>query len=180
MTLKSDNMMYLKQSGFHTHGNCVNFSSGLCTLNNVAVDPGGTACPNFIPKNVTSRPQIRHRFPPYTVHPWSSLQARYNYPLPYTPPPHTWYDYPTRHSYSPIPSTATAPRGAAGFLFMSRGRGGRGGGGGRGRGRMGGFAAGPGGSCVCPNCGYHTPHVIGTPCYQQTCPKCGSRMTRGR
>ena len=58
------------------------------------------------------------------------------------------------------------------------GRGG-GGGGGRGRGRMGGFAAGPGGSCVCPRCGYSTSHVIGTPCYQQTCPKCGSRMTRG-
>ena len=59
--------------------------------------------------------------------------------------------------------------------LMSRDSGGRG----MRRGRMGGFTAGPGGSCVCPKCGYTTPHTVGTPCYQQTCPKCGSRMTRG-
>lgn len=49
----------------------------------------------------------------------------------------------------------------------------------RGRGRMGGFAAGPGGSCVCPKCGAKATHQIGMPCYQQKCPKCGSSMTRG-
>ncbi|UZE94087.1 MAG: hypothetical protein IB618_00730 [Candidatus Pacearchaeota archaeon] len=68
---------------------------------------------------------------------------------------------------------------------MSNGRGiGRGAGAGAGRGqtgrgRMGGFAAGPGGECVCPKCGYRMSHQIGIPCYQQKCPKCGSAMTRG-
>jgi len=48
-----------------------------------------------------------------------------------------------------------------------------------GSGRMGGFALGPGGYCVCPKCGYKTTHATGTPCYRQKCPKCGSQMTRG-
>jgi len=47
-----------------------------------------------------------------------------------------------------------------------------------GRGRMGGFAAGPGGDCVCPKCGAKATHQTGVPCYQQKCPKCGSAMTR--
>lgn len=52
-------------------------------------------------------------------------------------------------------------------------------GGGRGPGRMGGpKAAGPGGHCICPNCGYRVPHAAGQPCYQQVCPKCGTAMTR--
>lgn len=49
---------------------------------------------------------------------------------------------------------------------------------GAGRGRMGGFAAGPGGQCVCPKCGARATHQIGVPCYQQKCPKCGSKMGR--
>jgi len=69
---------------------------------------------------------------------------------------------------------------------MGFGRG-RGGGGGRGagggfgggRGRMGGpRSAGPGGECVCPNCGERVPHVAGQPCNQMKCPKCGTTMTR--
>ena len=60
---------------------------------------------------------------------------------------------------------------------------GRGGGqgvgrGGQGRGRMGGSGLGPSGECRCPNCGYTMSHQTGVPCYQQTCPKCGSKMTR--
>jgi predicted DNA-binding protein (UPF0251 family) len=47
-----------------------------------------------------------------------------------------------------------------------------------GRGRMGGFAAGPNGNCVCPKCRYKEAHQIGVPCYQKKCPKCGSPMTR--
>ena len=59
---------------------------------------------------------------------------------------------------------------------MGQGRGqGRGG-----RGRMGGFGLGPGGECVCPNCGYRVPHQRGVPCYTIKCPKCGTPMTRLR
>ncbi len=62
-------------------------------------------------------------------------------------------------------------------MFFGRGRGfGRGG-----RGRMGGgFAAGPGGICVCtnPDCKHEVPHQAGVPCYQMKCPKCGSPMIR--
>jgi len=47
-----------------------------------------------------------------------------------------------------------------------------------GRGRMGGTGAGPGGKCVCPECGEIVNHERGVPCYQQKCPKCGSKMTR--
>jgi len=58
---------------------------------------------------------------------------------------------------------------------MSRqGRGNKGG-----RGRMGGpNAAGPGGSCICPNCGKIIPHQVGRPCYQVSCPNCGTKMVR--
>jgi hypothetical protein len=60
-------------------------------------------------------------------------------------------------------------------LGMGRGRG-------RGRrwGRMGGpKAAGPGGECVCPNCGHRVPHRTGQPCSLQKCPECGTVMIRG-
>jgi hypothetical protein len=40
------------------------------------------------------------------------------------------------------------------------------------------FAAGPGGYCVCPNCGEKAAHHLGSPCYEQKCPKCGKDMTR--
>jgi predicted DNA-binding protein (UPF0251 family) len=63
-------------------------------------------------------------------------------------------------------------------MAMPRGRGfgmGRGFGSG---GRMGGFAAGPSGNCVCPKCGYKEQHQLSMPCYQKKCPKCGSPMTR--
>ena len=49
---------------------------------------------------------------------------------------------------------------------------------GGGRGRGGGFAAGPDGYCVCPNCGERMPHQVGIACYEQKCPKCGTAMTR--
>ena len=66
----------------------------------------------------------------------------------------------------------TGPRG------QGPGRG-RGRGQGQGRGRMGGpFAAGPGGICICANCGHKEPHIVGQPCNAMSCPKCGASMTR--
>ena len=67
-------------------------------------------------------------------------------------------------------------------MVRPRGRGlglGKQGSGAGGRGRMGGFAAGPGGLCVCPKCGYKEPQVRGSPCMNKKCPKCGTKMTRG-
>ena len=49
--------------------------------------------------------------------------------------------------------------------------------GGRGR-QQSGFGLGPGGECICPKCGTKVPHQRGVPCYKQTCPNCGSPMTR--
>jgi len=63
-------------------------------------------------------------------------------------------------------------------MYQARGRGG---GFGRGRGNQGrgrGGGAGPGGNCLCPACGYKTPHPRGTPCSQMACPKCGTPMIR--
>ena len=59
-----------------------------------------------------------------------------------------------------------------------RGQGVGGGGQGQGKGRMGGRGLGPGGDCRCPQCGHTMPHQAGVPCYQQTCPKCGSKVVR--
>jgi len=49
---------------------------------------------------------------------------------------------------------------------------------GGGRGRMGGFAAGVGGNCVCPSCGQAASHQRGVPCTSIKCPSCGAAMTR--
>jgi len=57
-------------------------------------------------------------------------------------------------------------------LEMGQGRGFSGG-------RMGGFAAGPGGICVCPKCGHKESQIRGQPCMNKKCPKCKSPMTRG-
>ncbi|MFP4256355.1 MAG: hypothetical protein ACLFQ9_05795 [Desulfobacterales bacterium] len=50
--------------------------------------------------------------------------------------------------------------------------------GGQGIGRGGRFAAGPGGVCACPDCGYQQPHERGVPCPQVKCPQCGRAMLR--
>ena len=47
-----------------------------------------------------------------------------------------------------------------------------------GRGLGDGFAAGPGGYCLCPNCAERVPHQLGTPCYEAKCPNCGTLMIR--
>ena len=38
--------------------------------------------------------------------------------------------------------------------------------------------SGPGGNCVCPSCGYTTPHSRLKPCNERKCPKCGTTLTR--
>lgn len=49
-----------------------------------------------------------------------------------------------------------------------------------GRGNLNGNRAGvgPGGECVCPQCGVKLPHQVGTPCYSVSCPKCQTKMIR--
>jgi len=50
---------------------------------------------------------------------------------------------------------------------------------GDGLGRMGGpVAGGPGGKCVCKECGATATHKTGAPCSDIKCPKCGATMTR--
>ncbi len=65
--------------------------------------------------------------------------------------------------------TGPGGQGAGTGRGMGRGQGGQG---------RGGSGAGPGGNCVCPDCGEKAPHQMGTPCYDQQCPKCGASMTR--
>ena len=45
-------------------------------------------------------------------------------------------------------------------------------------GRMGGRGAGPGGDCLCINCGHREPHQQRQPCNQKKCPKCGQLLSR--
>lgn len=37
---------------------------------------------------------------------------------------------------------------------------------------------GPGGKCVCPQCGAEIDHATGQPCADEVCPECGAKMTR--
>lgn len=49
-------------------------------------------------------------------------------------------------------------------------------GGGKGRNKGGSF--GPGGFCVCAQCGYREPHKQGVKCTSLKCPECGKPMIR--
>ena len=60
-----------------------------------------------------------------------------------------------------------------GGRYNAPGKGGR-------RRQPGGFGMGPGGECVCPNCGTRATHQVGYPCNQIPCPNCGTTMTRER
>ncbi len=68
----------------------------------------------------------------------------------------------------------TGPAGGGFGQGMGRGAG-------QGRGRFSGNrqGAGPGGVCICPNCGERIKHQPGMPCYSLKCPKCGTNLVRG-
>lgn len=34
------------------------------------------------------------------------------------------------------------------------------------------------GFCVCPKCEYKSKHIPGTPCQEEKCPRCGSKLLR--
>lgn len=74
----------------------------------------------------------------------------------------------------------SVPSAAAGLGMRPGGGRGMGRGMGRGGGRGGRFRAGPGGYCICPSCGERVPHQLGSPCFENKCPKCGTVMTRER
>lgn len=38
--------------------------------------------------------------------------------------------------------------------------------------------SGPGGKCICPDCGYVEEHKINKPCNEIKCPECGSMLTK--
>ncbi len=63
-------------------------------------------------------------------------------------------------------------------MFKSLFRGRRDQGGGRGRGTGNKPGSGPDGNCVCPKCGYKTPHQVAQRCLDLPCPKCGTKMIR--
>jgi uncharacterized membrane protein YgcG len=167
------------QPRFATHKECTHFINGFCTLNAVKVGPNEPACPNFTPRGITTTPQ--------TEKPYEQPRQLFQVPLPFrqrflVPPSNPENFYKTAQKLM-LQRGYNGPQ-QRGIYSMSSGRGGgrgRGGGGGRrGRGRMGGFAVGAGGSCMCPSCGYTEPHKLGAPCFQQKCPKCGTPMTRKR
>lgn len=74
----------------------------------------------------------------------------------------------------------TGPAGGGAGQGTGGGRGtGRGGGrGGRGMGGGARAGAGPGGECICPQCGYRAAHQPGMPCMDIKCPKCGVALRR--
>jgi len=170
-----------RRSGFATHKECTHFSNGFCMLNDVKVGPDQPACPNFTPKHMMKTPR--------TVSPYQQPRQTLQIPSPFRQGflmlPSYFENVYTTAQQLMLQRGYNYPQ-QRGVYYMSsglggnRGGGGGGGGGRRGRGRMGGFAAGPGGSCVCPSCGYTEPHKLGAPCFQQKCPKCGTPMTRKR
>jgi hypothetical protein len=64
-------------------------------------------------------------------------------------------------------------------MFERLFRGGRGlSGGGRGQGKGNKPGSGPGGNCICPQCGHKVPHEVCQPCMEVACPNCGAKMRR--
>jgi len=159
-------MTHQEQARYATHKECIHFNNGFCTLNRVRVHTNQPACPNFVSKR--------------TIAPAKLYQQQKETPR----------FYPQQIRFNPIQPNPMLPvnQSPVGFYYIFTGRGGgtgrgrMGGSSGRGwgRGRRGGFAAGLGGSCVCPRCSYTVPLRLRSPCYQQNCPTCGTPMTSKR
>jgi hypothetical protein len=151
-----------------THKECAHFSDGFCALNGVAVGPDQPACPNFTPKSMMPVPQMAKAYPQSGQLLQGSVPFRQSFPVAPNHPQNYYYTVPLHRgqSYLTLQRGYGIPRQSNTGVYSM--------------GRMGGFAAGPGGSCVCPSCGYTAPHRLGSPCFQQACPKCGTPMTRKR
>lgn len=70
-----------------THKDCANFKDGVCTLDNITVDPDGPACQRFTP-----RAGVGQSYPPQTP-PTYSPYTQYGYP-PSGYPPAMYPNYP--------------------------------------------------------------------------------------
>ena len=96
-------MINIDQSQIHK--NCTHYKDGFCTLNQISVDPEGTACPIFTPKHVTKTGKTDEVSP-------SSMQPN--------------QQYPRQRGQSYSSSRPRAGFGMGGQGRMKHGRGGRG------------------------------------------------------
>jgi hypothetical protein len=148
-----------KQPVSATHKECAHFSNGFCVMNGVAVGPDQPACPNFTPKGMMPASQMAKAYHQSGQLLQGSVPFRQSFPVALNHPQNYYYTVSSHRgqSYLMLQRGYVIPRQSnTGVYSMSTGRGGGGGRGrsgagsgrGQGRGRMGGFAAGPGGSCV--------------------------------
>ena len=91
------------QPGFPAHRDCANFRNGLCTLNGVAVNPNGAACPKSTPKSLMVTPQVTRAYPgarqSYQPHPPQIIKSYPSNMSPPTPSPQIGYSLPPPYVY---------------------------------------------------------------------------------
>ncbi len=117
------------------------------------------------------------RIPPQVTVQWSSA-VFFDPSLPLMPGNVLWFLSELVSSERTTTEVAMPQRDGTGRQGQGPGMGGGVGQGGAGRGQGGGSSKGPGGNCICPSCGERVPHQLGTPCFEEKCPKCGTVMTR--
>lgn len=85
-----------------THKDCANFKDGICTLDNIAVDPNGATCPRFTPRAGVGQPyppQIAPSYQPYMQ--YGYLSSAY--------PAATYPGYPQMPQYPTVPPAQMPP-----------------------------------------------------------------------